>query len=199
MKKYLLLLFFAFVLAGCAQLPTPQDISWQKHRQALENLNHWAFTGKLAIITPQERHSLNIHWLQTGNNFHIWLTTFLGATVLDVQKKQFGTQITDHNGEIFWGDDAQSLINRLSGITLPINVLQQWIKGNPHHATYQLGDNNQVISLSGSAMKNAQWSVAYADYGNIQGINLPHKLQLTRLDLRLKFAISKWKIDPPSE
>ncbi len=198
MKTGFLILLFTFVLVGCVQTPAPQSISWLTHQQQLENLTDWALTGKLAIITPKERHSLNIYWLQSDNNFHITLTTFLGSTVLDVKKTQFGTEIIDNNGDLFFGEDTEALIEQLSGLVIPIDVLQQWIKGNPRDASYQVSENNQVVSLSGLDRKNSLWSIEYSNYKTTQQINLPHKLQLKRLDLRLKFAISQWEVNIPT-
>ena len=195
MKKGVIFFFFTFLLVGCAQIPEPQSISWRTHKQQLENLNDWSFTGKLAVITPEERHSLNIYWLQSSSNFHITLTTFLGATVLDLKKTPSGIQIIDNNGELFLGEDADLLIKQLSGLVIPVAALQQWIKGNPNNAAFQLNTNNQVVSLAGVDSENALWSLNYSDYKSTQGIYLPRKLQLKRLDLRLKFSISRWKIE----
>lgn len=192
MKKYALLILIVFGLVGCTQTPSTKTVTWQAHQQQLTDLTHWDFSGKLALITPEERHSLNIHWLQEDNNFHIRLSTFLGSTVLEVKKDQLGTQIIDDNGEVFWGEDAQSLITKLSGLTIPIDVLQQWVKGNPNNASYLLDEKNQVISLAGKDPDNELWSVNYNQYKNTDGINLPYKLELQRQDLRLKFSISEW-------
>ena len=194
MKKGLILFLFTCLLVGCAQIPEPQEIPWLAHKQQLENLNDWSFSGKIAFITPEERHSLNIHWKQSENNFHITLTTFLGATVLDLEKTQSGTQIVDNDGKRFFGEDAEVLIKQLSGLVIPVDALQQWIKGNPSDATYQLNPENQVAILASVDPEDAPWSINYSDYKNTQGISLPYKLQLKRSDLRLKFSISRWKI-----
>jgi len=183
------------LLLGCVQIPPPRKLPWLIHKQQLEDLSDWALTGKLAIITPTERHSLNIYWQQEGDNFHIRLSTFLGSTVLDVHKNAVTTEIIDSNGDHFVGPDSEMLIEKLSGWVIPIELLQQWIKGSPSNASYQLNENNQVVSLSATDKKNASWSIDYSDYKATQGINLPHKLQLKRPDLRLKFAISKWQIN----
>ncbi len=195
MKKTIILLLFSTLLAGCAQLPEPQTIPWLSHKQQLENLNDWSFTGKLAFITADERHSLNIYWKQAPQNVHIALTSFLGTTVVDLRKTPFGTQIVDRDGNLFFGEDAELLIKQLTGLVIPVDALQQWIKGNPGNATYQLNSDNQVARLTGVDPKNSPWSITYSDYKNTQGIALPHKLQLTRPELRLKFAISQWKVN----
>ncbi len=195
MKKSLILFLFTVLLAGCAQVPEPQVIPWLSHKQQLENLNDWSFTGKLAFITADDRHSLNIYWQQAPQNVHIALTSFLGTTVVDLRKTPFGTQIVDNDGNLFFGEDAEVLIEELTGLVIPVDALQQWIKGNPSNATYQLNSDNQVASLAGVDPKNTPWSITYSDYKNTQGISLPHKLQLTRPELRLKFAISQWKVN----
>ena len=194
MKISWLLAIFIALLSGCAQHPVPQISSWQQHQAQLQALQDWDFSGKIAIFTAQERHSLNIHWQQTGDDFHINLTTFLGLTILDVQKNAQGTQITDDDGKVYWGDDAQLLIKQLSGLTLPIERLQQWIKGNPNGAPFQLNDHNNVASLMGVDSENTEWLVDFEQYKTTQGLNLPYAIQLKHLDLRLKFAISDWQI-----
>ena len=195
MKKSLILFLFTCLLVGCAQIPEPQPVSWLTHQQQLEDLNDWSFNGKLAFITPKERHSLNIHWKQSEKNTDITLTTFLGVTVLELKKTQSGTQIVDNDGKQYFGEDAEVLIKQLSGLVIPVDALQQWIKGNPADASYQLNTDDQVASLTNTDPENAPWSISYNDYRNTQGISLPHKLQLKRSDLRLKFAISRWKIN----
>lgn len=197
MRTAFLGLLLTLLMAGCAQIPEEipaQKISWLSHQQQLENLTDWSLSGKLAIITPEERHSLNIYWAQSGNDLHITLTTFLGMTVLDIKKTAIGTQIINNNGEHFFGEDSEALIKQLSGLVIPIDVLQQWIKGNPSDASYLLNKNNQVESLAGQDPKNAYWSINYQQYTRVQGIYLPQKLQLKRLNLRLKFAISQWQL-----
>ncbi|WP_037027297.1 lipoprotein insertase outer membrane protein LolB [Psychromonas aquimarina] len=187
---------FIFLLAGCAQIPAgdaPKNDSWSQHQQQLQNLNNWQLTGKLAFITAQERVSLNLFWQQSDQEFQITLTNFVGLSVLDVKKDQSETKII-FDGKTYYGDDTETLIEQLSGFVIPIDVLQQWIKGNPTNALYQLNENNQLLSLNGQDKNNISWSIDYADYKTTEHINLPHKLQLKRPDLRLKFAISKWVV-----
>ncbi|WP_354624999.1 lipoprotein insertase outer membrane protein LolB [Psychromonas sp. MME2] len=195
MKKLLFSLLLVLFVSGCAQRPAPQISSWQQHQARLQALHNWDFHGKIAFFTTKERRSLNIHWQQTGDDFHINLTTFIGTTILDIQKSEQGTKITDDDGKIYWGDDAQLLIKQLSGLTLPIDNLQQWIKGNPNGARYQLNDHNNVATLSGHDLEKSDWLVEYQQYEATQGINLPYSIQLKHHDLRLKFAISEWHIE----
>jgi len=195
MKRCLYYLLLPLLFTGCAQLPdtelTPNN-SWDAQQSQLDKLNHWSLSAKLALITPSERNSVNIHWQQSDQDFHIRLTTFLGMNVLEIEKKHQQTTVIDADGKHYVSDNTRELVKQLSGIDLPIQQLQQWIKGNPSGASYQLDDNQQVNHLLSGDANSGFWSVDYSDYRTINSINLPHKLQLTRNDLRLKFAISKW-------
>jgi len=198
MKLRFFYLLLPFLFTGCAQLPDTalkQNPSWETHQHKLDLLTHWTLSGKLAVITPEKRNSVNIHWQQSDQDFKVNLTTFLGLSVLDIQKKSGKTEIVDNDGKRYVSDDSSRLINQLSGMDIPIEHLQQWIKGNPTEATYQLDQYQLVSSLLGGNQSSGVWAINYSDYRTINNTNLPHKLQLTRGNLRLKFSISKWEIE----
>jgi len=195
MNKKIFLFLMIALLAGCTNTPnsTPNNISWQTHLQQLQDLDTWSFRGKVAIITPEDRHSLNIYWQQINDEFHITLTTFIGGTVLELNKTAQFTEIIDNKGQHYYGEDTELLIKELSGFVIPVHALQQWIKGNPDQANYQLNIDNLVASLAGIDYKNIPWTINYNNYGYQQGISLPHKLDLKHEGIRLKFSISQWE------
>lgn len=197
MKYRLLSLLLILIVTGCAQTPpgpqqAPKDASWETQISRLEQLSDWSFSGKLGVFSPEGRDSVNINWQQSTDNFHIILTAALGISVLDINKTDENTVIID--GETYQSEDLDMLITELSGMVLPIEELQQWIKGNPSGASYQLDENKQLVSLLGGQQSTGLWLISYSDFRYVNNINLPHNLQLTRGDLRLKFKISRWEI-----
>ena len=195
MKLRFFYLLIVVLFSGCAKPPQTDlhiNESWDYQQAQLESLTEWSFTGKIGIFTPEGRESANLNWHQTSLGFHIRLTGPLGINVLEIQKVDDNTVIID--GKHYISQDIEQLITQLSGIQLPVNNLQQWIKGNPSEASFELDDNQQVISLLGGTNKNGIWQINYADYRTVNHINLPHKLQLTRGDLRVKIRVSNWKI-----
>jgi len=191
MKKNIFIFLFICLLAGCAEIPKPQNISWHAHQQKIEQLNDWEFSGKIALITSKERHSLNIYWSQDHDLTHLILSTFLGITVLELEQVNGITKITNNDGKVFSGDNPEQLIYALSGLIIPVDSLKQWIKGNPENAAYTLNNNNQVATLNS---KNNQWHVKYSAYDTYINIMLPTKLSLKDTDKRIKFSISRWKL-----
>lgn len=198
----LFFLLLTIIVSGCAQLPptqqnVPINSTWESQKLKLEQLTDWSFSGKLGVFSPEGRDSVNINWQQSQQNFHIILTGPLGISVLDINKVNQNTLIIDE--ETYDSDNFDSLIMELSGMALPVEELQQWIKGNPHDASYQLDENNQLISVLGGQEETGLWLINYSDFRSLNNINLPYSLQLSRGDLRLKFKISSWKIPLPKQ
>lgn len=194
-------MFLLLLLSSCAQQPSRLNkvllaTPWSIQQQQIVALNNWQLTGKIAIFTPTERHSFNIHWQQLEDNLQISLTTFLGISVLKINKTALLTTVIDAQGKTYTAPNADVLIYSLSRLDIPVELLQQWIKGNPVQANYRLNKNNQVAQLKQKNVSPNSWSIRYSDYQTLTGIALPYKLELQRKDVRLKFAIEQWKILP---
>ena len=201
MKKILLLLF-VIMLSGCSQfasdvddVPLSTNFTWEQQQQQLQQLDHWTLTGKLAVFLDKDRQTANIYWKQQGDNYSIQLTTFLGTRILQVTKNEQGVEIINNDDQVFTGQDANTLIKQLSpGLDLPIAALQQWIKGNPASASYQLNDQQQVRDLLGLDASQNLWEVSFQQYQNFSGIALPNRVDLKRDNIRVKIAINQWKV-----
>ncbi|WP_037070650.1 lipoprotein insertase outer membrane protein LolB [Psychromonas arctica] len=202
MKK-LLSLIFIITLSGCSQFNNSDsddnalltNLTWEQQQQTLQQLDHWTLTGKLAIFLETDRQSANIYWQQQGDDYSIQLTTFIGTRILQVTKDKQGVEIINNDDEVFTGQDANTLIKQLSpGLDLPIAALQQWIKGNPANASYQLNDQQQVSELVGLDTSQNLWEVDFQQYQVFSGTVLPTKVNLKRDDIRVKIAINQWKV-----
>ena len=202
MKK-LLSLIFIITLSGCSQFNNSDsedntlltNQTWEQQQQALQQLDHWTLTGKLAIFLESDRQSANIYWQQQGDDYSIQLTTFIGTRILQVTKNEQGVEIINNDDEVFTGQDANTLIKQLSpGLDLPIAALQQWIKGNPANASYQLNDQQQVSELVGLDASQNLWEVDFQQYQVFSGTVLPTKVNIKRDDIRVKIAINQWKV-----
>jgi len=200
MKKIISLLFI-ISLSGCVQLSTqyPEDssetISWDSHLQKIQDLQSWTLQGKLAVFLADDRQSTNIYWHQQEKNYEIQLTSFIGTRILSITKNELNTEIINNDGEKFTGKDTNSLIQILSpGLDLPVQSLQEWIKGNPINASYQLNEQQRVASLLGKDNQGGLWAVSYQQYRFSHGYYLPSKLELKKDNIRVKISISQWQL-----
>ncbi|MCK5817780.1 MAG: outer membrane lipoprotein LolB [Psychromonas sp.] len=196
MKNILVVIFMSVLFVGCSQPidVKPLVVTWQEQQSRVERLSHWSFSGKIALISPTARHSLNIFWQQNGNQFHIILTSFIGSTVLDIEKTKQTTRIITHEGKTYYSKDTDKLIKKLLGFVLPISLLQEWIKGNPMNAQFKLNENNLVLSLFSTDRLKNKWAASYSEYTSEKNIYLPTQLQFKTSDVLIKFAIQHWDI-----
>lgn len=190
-------------LSGCSQFNALNsndaavltNLTWEQQQYKLQQLDHWTLTGKLAIFLENDRQTANIYWQQQGDNYSIQLTTFIGTRILEVTRNEQGVEIINNDDQVFTGQDANTLIKQLSpGLDLPIAALQQWIKGNPANASYQLNDQQQVSDLLGLDASQQLWEVSFKQYQLFSGTVLPKKVNLKRDDIRVKIAINQWKV-----
>lgn len=199
MKKYLVYMLL-LLLTGCAQHPdvetTPiSSQPWQQHKTQLTNLSSWTLTGKLAVFIGKDRQSANLFWQQKNDNYQIELTSFIGTRILSIHKDNQGVTLVNNDGETFTGEDTESLLNKLAPqLSLPVSSLQQWIKGNPINASYQLNEQQLVSELLGKDKQEKFWAVNYQQYRSVKDIILPSKLEMKQGQIRIKIAVNQWQL-----
>ncbi len=201
MKQHFLIIFSLFILlSGCSTTPESPEITGEltddQYQQQLSQLSNWQFKGKLAFITPKERQSANVLW-QTHNQQleKLSLSTFLGINILELEK-QPNDYVIHVDDESHHGTNLSYLIWQLTGLTLPVNALNDWLKARPHIANDQLIYDQNNIYPSGliSDFNQQQWQVKYRQYRPVNQIMLPHKIDITQGQLSIKLQINRWEL-----
>ena len=193
-------LLSAVVLSGCASIETSStNVEWQTHQQRLAAIEQYQSSGKLGYISPEQRQSLNFHWQHAAQSSQLRLTTFLGQTALNLKITPSGAFVETYDDQSFSSPSAEALIYQLTGLTLPVEQLNDWLLGKPTAADhYQLSDTNTVLSLT-KKINGQQWQLSYLNYRDVQvdgvPLPLPQKLKLTQNDTSINIVISKWKIN----
>lgn len=190
---------------GCQQLPkqTPASIdnkTRQARQQQLEQLQHWQAKGKFVFISPKKKQSLSLNWMQDSTRADIRLNSFLGLSVLKmVTDQQAATLQAD--GKTFSSSNPQQLLQRTTGITLPVSDLPQWMKGataldKPEHLLVW-DEYNRLKQVRLVDASFQPWQIDYLSYATIeqtpqQSYQLPRKLRLTGGDIKITITINDW-------
>lgn len=180
------------LLAGCETLPPMTDLSPITVTDARQ-ATAWELQGKLAIKTPDDKLSANIYWRHSKDRDELTLTTMLGTTVLTLNSTPNSAHL-HIDGKDFRDDNAQRLLERVSGWSIPLADLPLWITG-------QVGPNDQVIARDSQGkpkqLTNTQtpppWQVAFLSWQSQSGTSVPHQLKLERGDLQLKLQLNQWQ------
>ncbi len=184
------------LVTACSSIPevTNQSVNWMAHQSQLKSLKEYSLTGKMAYIGENKRQSLNFYWKKTHLSEELRLTTLLGQTALLLNIDQYGATVVTREGETYSHISGNILIKQLTGLSIPINQLSEWIKGLPTDADhYQLNDSNTLSELS-KQIDGQVWDLNFKKYTQQNGVVLPLSLILKQDRTKLKIAVSKWII-----
>lgn len=197
--RVLLSFLIALGLSACTITPDgPQTaVNLPLQLEKLKDVTHWQIRGKMAIRKNREAISANLNWKTDGADFDFRLTNVLGVTLAHMSYRD-GLATLEADGETYTHTNPSVLIYSVTNWDIPIDKLQNWIKGLPlQQDDYRLNDNQLLLSLSPGCSACGFWQVNYGQYGNIDGVWLPHQLTLTQpqhSDTLIKIKINQWKI-----
>ncbi|MGC9460383.1 lipoprotein insertase outer membrane protein LolB [Vibrio genomosp. F10] len=196
-RRLISFIFTVLLLAGCSTLPESQtSVEWQAHLDKLRSITQYKTIGKLGYISPEQRQSLNFQWKHTPVLEQLRLTTFIGQTVLNLSITESGSVVNTYDNQTLSHQSADVLIEQLTGLTIPIKQLEDWLLGNPTLAdTYQLNDNNTLSTLQ-KTVGQQQWRLQFLSYQDVeyQGsvLPLPRKIRLIHQDTSINLVIANW-------
>ncbi|OEF09020.1 lipoprotein insertase outer membrane protein LolB [Vibrio genomosp. F10] len=196
-RRLISFIFTVLLLAGCSTLPESQtSVEWQAHLDKLRSITQYKTIGKLGYISPEQRQSLNFQWKHTPVLEQLRLTTFIGQTVLNLSITESGSVVNTYDNQTLSHQSADVLIEQLTGLTIPIEQLEDWLLGNPTLAdTYQLNDNN-ILSTLQKTVGQQQWRLQFLSYQDVeyQGsvLPLPRKIRLIHQDTSINLVIANW-------
>jgi outer membrane lipoprotein LolB len=222
---FLLFVMLSLLLSACSAISpktaksknetlniSPQTIT--QRNQQMNQLQHWRLKGKIAFIEqiPQKkakRKSASLRWQyqQDASAQHstanykqqIDLTTFMGINILHVE--------SDHNqhlikidGKSYSGDNLTEMIYALTGLTLPTQALNFWLKGLTYTSQDKISYNpasqlpQQLLSQFYAQGIYQTWQVDYGAYKLFSNHRLATKLTIRHNNLTIKIAINSWSM-----
>ncbi|MFB9214539.1 lipoprotein insertase outer membrane protein LolB [Vibrio sinaloensis] len=190
-------LLAALLLSGCASIESSQtNVEWQTHQQRLASISQYQSSGKLGYISPEQRQSLNFRWQHAPQSSQLRLTTFLGQTALNLKITPTGAVVDTYDDKTYTSTNAESLIYQLTGLTIPVEQLHDWLLGRPTSADgYLLNETNTLATLR-KEINGQTWQLDYLNYKDVLvdgvALPLPQKLKLKQQDTSINIVISKW-------
>lgn len=129
------------------------------------------------------------------DNYKLLLTNPVGSTELELIVKDGQTQLTDNKGQKYYSDDPDSMIYQLTGMTIPMENLRQWIVGLPGDAqSYAISNQYHLKALSW-AQGMEKWKVTYQSYDEKVSPQLPNRLDIEQGDNRIKLKMDSWTLN----
>lgn len=173
---------------------SPTSPQWLDHQQKVQNLSQYQTRGTFAYISDRKRLVASFFWQQTApQRYRLLLTNMLGGTELDLKSQPGSVQITDNQGRHYVGADAELMVRQLTGMSIPLDNLRQWMLGLPGDAQDFALDQNYLLRSLSYQQGDQRWNVAYQQYTT--GIlPLPQSLELTQGEQRIKLKMDNWTV-----
>ncbi len=188
-----------FGLSGCASAPRvslmPQ-FDWSERQQQLAQLQRWSFSGRLAVKDANnESWSASLRWQQDGDSYDIQLSGAFGqgAARLFGHDGYAVIEMAEHSA--LTADSAEALMQQQLGWHMPVQGLKFWLLGMPGPNSVGQHAFNEVGRLE--SLQQSGWQVRYRDYLDVDGLELPRKLELENPRLRARLVIDSWQLPTP--
>jgi outer membrane lipoprotein LolB len=176
----------AALLAGCTSVP-----------RLPEAPERFALKGKLAVREAGQNYTANVLWHQTEEGFQIDLWGPLGQGRMQLVKQGAEILLKDGQGAVLTSGDAETVMRRELGWTLPVDVLPAWVQGQPLE-TIVAHDLTQDDSGRISAFRQLDWRVELDRYETLvdgaASHDLPTRVTAENERTRLRLVISEWQI-----
>ncbi|MDO6446448.1 lipoprotein insertase outer membrane protein LolB [Colwellia sp. 1_MG-2023] len=202
-KNIIALLCLLLLLHGCASNKIIERSSTSLHdtkEARLEKLKHiqqWQIKGKIAFLQKNKRESASLFWQyhQDTGQQTLKLTTYLGINVLTLHTDN-GQHRVEIDGENYQSDNLEQLIYSLTGLILPTNALNYWLKGQVYSAadTISYDKQSELPNKLTSYYQGNIWQISYKKYQQVNDVSLAHQLSIKQNDLTIKIMINQWKL-----
>lgn len=193
----------AVLLAACVAQPVrratpianPAAEAAQVTRAAvLATHAQWSLQGRVALSNGHNGGSGRIEWRQDGPRYEVGLSAPVTRQSWRLSGDPARARLDGLAGGPREGANAETLLRETTGWVIPVAALASWVRGaadaGSPPATAQFNPDGHLARL-----QQAGWTIDYADWQSQAGlgIELPHRLNASRDDARVRLVIDAWQ------
>ena len=164
--------------------------AWGERQGALAPLDRWDLEGRVAIDAGRDGYSGSLSWAQDGESLDFRFKGPLGFGGLRIWGGAESLTVKTHKGETFTVTDPERDFGARLGWSLPIRSMRYWMAGIPAPGA----PFEAAVDGRGRPTRLVQqgWTVTYAEYQTVGGLELPKRLEIVRDDVRIKVVAERW-------
>ena len=201
---YCAFILLSFIVISCTNTnPTKQQNAlenWQTRQQQLSQITTFQVNGSIAYFSKSTKHYGRFFIAQTNNeNYRLKLTSPIGTTIFSLEVKPTIAIFTNNDGKTYKDYNVERLIDRLTGIKMPLKSLHQWLKGLSSNPQYDQIDNQGRLINTQLTQNDQTWAITinkYATYSQRNNaIDLPANIELKQKNDIARFTINNWVLN----
>lgn len=170
------------LLLGCASVPPPAVenpvAAWELRQSELKPVTSWNLHGRLALRSAEQGWHATLDWERDGERHRMDFTGPLGRGHLRLIQDGRGAELRDADQRTWRAQNAEQILYRATGWSLPLEGLNYWILGLPAPAP---ASDQQLDSLG--RLKNltqSGWRIEFLEYARYGSLDLPVKMYVKK-------------------
>jgi outer membrane lipoprotein LolB len=185
------ILLLVLFVSACSNLKQPPS-AIKKLPTDITKLDSWTVRGKVLIKTDTQNLSGYFYWQKQQNTTSFSLNTFIGINILTLTTEN-NLSTLEFDGNVYQDTNPSRLILRTTGIQLPLENLEMWIKGRLIGNEIKIVKTGKQVKQFNYLTNQNDWQVKYSKYKAQNIYTLPMTVNLTSKQTKLKLAVSGWE------
>ncbi len=174
-------------LAGCQTVPSGPG-------NTPDALRNWDLSGRLGYRAGNDGGSASIDWQQREQQGQLHFSGPLGIGSAQILWRP-GYAELDNGKERIVATGSTELAWRLTGLMLPVEALQYWVRGLPAPALPAQPGFDELGQLT--TLEQAGWTLQFDRYAPVDGLQLPFRIRArSGEDQRFTLVIKDWQPQP---
>lgn len=185
------------LLAACASAPPVRmqgDAALMQQQEtrerALADTDHWTVQGQLGVSDGKDGGSGTLTWVQDGERYEFIMRAPVTGKSFRLSGDARGALLEGIDGGPLRGPDAETLMMKALGWSVPLHNLRAWVLGlraDSGPAELAFGANRLP-----SLLQQDGWDVDYRAWDESRQPPVPTKVFATKPPYRVKLAIESW-------
>ncbi len=189
------------LLASCAtthEESKPIDVNnaWEIRQAKLSNIQTWGMSARIAVRLQDGGWQAGIRWRQQNEHYELDLLDPFQRKMAKLNGGPYWVNLTTSKGQTARAANAESLLAKMLGYSLPVAGLRYWVRGIPDPQAkvdeLQLDAVGRLIGL-----KQSGWKVDYQRYQDSIQLAMPEKFTLKNQLVKVKVVVNSWQLSTP--
>lgn len=192
------LAWLALMLAACASPPVrqagdePALASLAAHELSIRASTRWSLAGRIAVSDGRDGGSGRIVWHQDGGRYTIEIKAPVSRRTWRLSGGPGRALLEGLDGGPRRDTDAESLLRREVGWSVPFEHLRDWARGARGEGGARVDFDHQRRL---ERLEQRGWTVEYR--GWTEGTpRLPTRVFASQGERRVRLAVERWNLDP---
>jgi outer membrane lipoprotein LolB len=157
---------------------------------SVEALHNWNLSGRLGYRAGNDGGSASVDWRQRHPHGELHFSGPVGIGSARLFWAPDGARL-DTGREQFSAPSSAELAWRLTGLWLPVEALQFWVRGLPWPDAVWEEQRDEHGLLT--RLQQLGWDLTFSDYQPTAGLTLPQRIRASHEDQRFTLVVRRWE------